>query len=80
MLALVEITAWHWIGFIACIVVFLALDLGVFHRKAHVVKFKEALLWTATWFSVAMLFAYGLKFQRGQAESLEFLTGYLIEL
>jgi tellurite resistance protein TerC len=80
MLAVVEITAWHWIGFIACVLVFLALDLGVFHRRAHVVTFKEALLWTATWFSIAMLFAFGLKLQRGRAESLEFLTGYLIEL
>ena len=55
--SLVEITAWHWVGFIACVLVFLALDLGVFHRHAHVVKFKEALVWTAVWFSLAMLFA-----------------------
>jgi TerC family integral membrane protein len=80
MLALVEITSWHWIGFIACVLIFLALDLGVFHRRAHVVSFKEALMWTATWFSLAMLFVLALKLQRGRAESLEFLTGYLIEL
>src|SRR5205823_2233913 len=59
---------------------FLALDLGVFHRHAHVVKFKEALLWTTIWFSLAVLFALGLKFMRGQREALEFTTGYLIEL
>jgi TerC family integral membrane protein len=79
MLALVEITAWHWFGFIACIVLFLALDLGVFHRRAHVVSFKEALGWTAVWFSLAMLFALALKPARGEKEALEFLTGYLIE-
>ena len=80
MLALVEITPWHWVGFILCVLFFLALDLGVFHRHAHVVKFKEALGWTAVWFTVAMLFALGLRFARGPEESLEFLTGYLIEL
>ena len=80
MLALVEITPWHWVGFIACVLVFLALDLGLFHRHAHKVKFKEALLWTAVWFSLAMVFASVLKPLRGQKESLEFVTGYLIEL
>jgi tellurite resistance protein TerC len=80
MLALVVITPWHWVGFISCVVVFLALDLGVFHRRAHVIKFREALLWSAVWFSLALLFAVALKPMRGQKESLEFLTGYLIEL
>ncbi len=80
MLALVEITPWHWIGFIACVLVFLALDLGLFHRQAHVVKFREALAWTAVWFSTAMLFAGALRPLRGQKEALEFVTGYLIEL
>ena len=80
MLALVQITTWHWIGFIACVVIFLALDLGLFHRRAHVVSFKEALLWTAVWFSLAMVFAFSLKVLRPEKESLEFLTGYLIEL
>src|SRR5881397_350464 len=80
MLALVEITPWHWIGFIACVLIFLALDLGVFHRHAHLVRFQEALIWTTIWFCLAMLFALGLKPWRGEKESLEFLTGYLIEL
>lgn len=80
MLAFVHITVWHWLGFVACVVFFLALDLGVFHRRAHVVKFKEALGWSALWFTLAMLFALGLKPVRGEKESLEFLTGYLIEL
>lgn len=80
MLALVEITAWHWAGFVGLVMVFLALDLGVFHRRAHVVSFKEALGWTATWFSVAMLFALAIRQGRGDKEALEFVTGYLIEL
>ncbi len=80
MLALAEITPLHWSGFIAVILVFLALDLGVFHRKAHVINFKEALCWTFVWFAVAMLFAGGLSFWRTKEESLEFITGYIIEL
>lgn len=53
-----------WIGFIALILALLALDLGVFHRKAHVVSIKEALIWSAVWiacglsFSVFVYFAY----------------------
>lgn len=80
MLAVIDITWWHYAGFIACILVFLALDLGLFHRRAHVVGFKEALGWTAVWFTLAMLFALALRPLRGEKESLEFLTGYLIEL
>src|SRR5882724_12466368 len=80
MFALVAITSWHWIGFIACVIVFLALDLGLFHRKAHVVGFKEALIWTTVWFTLAIVFALALPPLRGEKESLEFLTGYLIEL
>ncbi|HEU5071051.1 MAG TPA: TerC family protein [Verrucomicrobiae bacterium] len=80
MLALVEFTPWHWAAFILCVLFFLALDLGVFHRHAHVVKFREALVWTTVWFSLAMLFACGLRVGRGKDEALEFVTGYLIEL
>jgi tellurite resistance protein TerC len=80
ILAAVEITPLVWAGFIGCILIFLALDLGVFHRKAHVVSFREALTWTAIWFTVAMLFAAGLRPLRSEKEALEFVTGYLIEL
>lgn len=80
MLALVEITPWHWAGFVVAVLIFLALDLGVFHRQAHVVQFKEALGWTIVWFSLAMLFAAGLARARGKAEGIEFVTGYIIEL
>lgn len=79
MLALIEFTLWHWIGFVVAVLFFLALDLGVFHRHAHVVKFKEALGWTAIWFCMAMLFAAAL-WPRGRVEAVEFVTGYIIEL
>jgi tellurite resistance protein TerC len=80
MVGVVSITPWHWVGFIACVLVLLTLDLRVFHRRAHVVRFREALVWSAFWFALAMLFGLGVEHLRGQKESLEFLTGYLIEL
>ena len=84
MLGFIEITAWHWAGFVLCILFFLALDLGVFHRSAHVVKFKEALTWSAVW--VILSFVFGLlvgpAFITGweRQDSVEFVTGYIIEL
>lgn len=80
MPAPVAFTFWHWLGFICCVVVLLGLDLGFFHRRAHVVGLRESLLWTAMWFCLAMIFASALKPLRGPKEALEFLTGYLIEL
>lgn len=80
MLALVAISGWLWFAFIGLVLVFLVLDLGVFHRHAHTVGFKEAFLWTMVWFGLAIGFALGLRPARGSTEALEFLTGYLIEL
>jgi tellurite resistance protein TerC len=80
MLAEITITPLHWAGFIVCVLIFLALDLGVFHRRAHVVKFKEALVWTTIWFVIAMLFAAGLWQWKDKEHAAEFVTGYLIEL
>jgi tellurite resistance protein TerC len=80
MMALIQITPWHWAGFILCILFFLALDLGVFHRQSHVVKFKEALAWSLVWVTLSLLFAAGLYFARGNTEAVEFVTGYIIEL
>jgi tellurite resistance protein TerC len=57
----------------------LALDLGVFHRKARVVTFKESISWTAIWIALAMLFNLGLAHFAGPEKGLEFLTGYVIE-
>jgi tellurite resistance protein TerC len=84
-----EGTIWLWIGFNLFVLFMLALDLGVFHRKSHVVSTKEALLWSVAWIGLAMLFNAGLFFfwdviapqsayTNGEA-SLAFLTGYLIE-
>jgi tellurite resistance protein TerC len=80
MLAEITITPWHWAGFIVCILIFLALDLGVFHRRAHVVRFREALAWTGVWFVVAMLFALGLAHWKTREDAEMFVTGYLLEL
>lgn len=81
-----------WTIFIAFVVVFLALDLGVFHKNDHVIKSKEAGIWTAIWVSVALAFSgviYWL-FSSGLTENptgltpndavLKYITGYLIEL
>lgn len=68
-----------WIVFAAVVVAMLALDLGVFHRGARVIRFREALAWTAAWFTLAFLFMWGVYFWRGPGKALEFVTGYLIE-
>ena len=57
----------------------LALDLGVFNRKAHTVGMKEALLWSAFWVSLALAFGAGVYFYYGHGKAMEFLAGYLIE-
>lgn len=78
-----------WILFNAFVLLMLALDLGVFHRKAHVVKMKEALTWTTVWIVLAICFniliyfywdwmAPGSEYSNKEA-ALAFLTGYLIE-
>jgi tellurite resistance protein TerC len=70
---------WLWIGFNVFVLAMLALDLGVFHRKAHVVSFREATAWTAAWITLALLFNLGLWHYAGPQKALEFFTGYLIE-
>ncbi len=57
----------------------LALDLGVFHRRAHVVSMREATIWSAVWIAMSLAFNVGLYFWRGQVPALEFLTGYILE-
>lgn len=68
-----------WIGFTTLILALLALDLGVFHRDAHPVGFREALLWTGVWVGLAAAFNVWLAASYGSERGLEFLTGYLIE-
>lgn len=68
-----------WIFFGFFILAMLALDLGIFNRRAHIIKIKEALLWTSFWVALALLFCAGIYFFYGHEKALEFLTGYLIE-
>src|SRR5271170_7429892 len=75
-----EITPWHWIGFIGCVLFFLALDLGVFHRSARAVKFKEAFAWSALWLALALAFAGAIFFWSGHEDAVAFSTGYVIEV
>ena len=70
---------WFYVVFTAFVLAMLALDLGVFHRKAHVVTAKEAGIWVAIWASLALLFAAGLYLWTSADNALLFLTGYLIE-
>jgi len=68
-----------WIAFLAFIIVLLALDLGVFHREAHEVSRKEALIWSAIWVGMALLFNAGVFWFMGTQAGIEWLTGYLVE-
>jgi len=68
-----------WIGFNVFVLALLAVDLGVFHRKAHAVSIKEATAWSIVWVSLAMIFNLGIYFTWGEQKALEFFTGYVIE-
>jgi len=78
---------WLYLGFLAFVLVMLALDLGVFHRKAHEVSFKEASMWSVVWVSLALVFNVGFYYYAASkfptdvawALSLEFFTGYVVE-
>lgn len=68
-----------WIGFGAFVIGMLALDLGVFHKKSHEIHLKEALIWSAVWISLALVFNGIIYVWKGPQAGMEFLTGYLIE-
>jgi len=70
---------WMWAGFIGFVLAMLALDLGVFHRKAHKVGVKEAGIWSLVWVGCALAFNALLWNSFGSQRGMEFLTGYLIE-
>ena len=72
-------TLWLWVGFNLFVLAMLALDLGVFHRKAHVITFKESVAWTVVWIALALLFNLGITYFLGEQKGLEFFTGYVIE-
>lgn len=68
-----------WIGFHVLILILVALDLGVLHRKSHVISIREALIWSMGWIFISLMFNVGVYFWFGYDSALEFLTGYLIE-
>jgi tellurite resistance protein TerC len=68
-----------WAGFTLLVLVPLALDLGVFHRRAHEVRFGEAIAWNLVWIALALLFNGWVSWSFGAERGLEFLTGYLLE-
>jgi tellurite resistance protein TerC len=68
-----------WIAFNVFVLGMLALDLGVFHRKAHAVSLREASTWSVVWIFLALVFDLAIYFMWGHEKALEFLTGYVIE-
>jgi len=68
-----------WIGFAVLVVAVLAIDLGIFNREAHVVKPREALVWTGVWVALALSFNVFVWQRFGSTAGEEFLTGYAIE-
>jgi tellurite resistance protein TerC len=70
---------WLWVGFLAFVFGMLALDLGVFHRKAHEVSLKEAAGWSIVWVVISLIFNALVYLFIGRQQGIEFLTGYLIE-
>ncbi|MCG3138398.1 MAG: putative membrane-bound redox modulator Alx [Phycisphaerae bacterium] len=86
---------WFWVGFIALVLIILALDLGIFHRQMHEIHTREALIWTAACISLALLFTVFVYFAynhhwlgiglnvghsiSGKDAAIQFLTGYIIE-
>ncbi|MDD4091502.1 MAG: TerC family protein [Smithellaceae bacterium] len=71
-------TVW-WVFFAVFILAMLALDLGVFNRRAHVIQMKEALLWTSFWVTLALSFGVGIYYFYGHGKAIEYVTAYLIE-
>ncbi len=71
--------SWLWGGFTVYVLGKLALDLGVFNRRAHVVRTREAAAWSAAWVSLAVIFGVGVYFMMGRQAALEFAAGYLVE-
>ncbi len=74
-----QVTIWFWILFNLFILGMLALDLGVFHRRAHEVSIREAAIWSGVWITLSLLFNLGIYLFAGSEAALAFLTGYLIE-
>lgn len=74
-----KVSILFWIGFHLFIFLMLALDLGVFNKKAHRISVKEALKMSVIWVSLALAFNVFILYEFGKTQALEFLTGYVIE-
>lgn len=74
-----EQSFYWWTGFNIFILIMLALDLGVFHRKSKEITVKEAFLWTGFWITLAFIFNIIVYYAQGEDKAFEFFTGYLIE-
>jgi len=72
-------SVYTWIGFIVFVLMMLALDLYVFNKKPHEIKIREALIWSAVWIGLALLFNYGIYIWMGKEKAMEFLTAYVVE-
>ena len=72
-------TPFIWLAFGTFVALMLALDLGVFHRKPHAIRPREALIWTGMWVTLALLFGAGVYHFAGPEAGLQFFTGYVIE-
>jgi len=68
-----------WVIFNLFVLAMLILDLKVFHRKVHVIRIKEALIWSAVWITLSLLFNILVYYKFGKTLALEYLTGYVIE-
>ncbi len=68
-----------WISFNVCVLIILAIDLGVFNRKAHAITLREATLWSIVWVTLSLSFNAWILFAHGRQPAVEFLTAYLIE-
>ncbi|AYA35785.1 TerC family protein [Hymenobacter oligotrophus] len=72
-------TPWFWVAFNLFVLAMLLLDLLVFNRKAHVVRMREALGWSAFWIALSLAFNYFVYHEFGREAGMNFLTGYLLE-
>jgi tellurite resistance protein TerC len=68
-----------WVAFNLFVLAAIALDLGVFHRKAHKIEIREALIWSVVWIGLATVFGFGVWYWSGHQRGLEYFTGYVIE-
>ena len=77
--SLIQMPLWGWIAFNVFVMTMIVLDLFIFHRNQKIMSFKQALLTSAAWISMALIFNLGIYYFSGKEKALDFLAGYLIE-